>query len=108
MAPCPTNALAVNFKDFSAIIYTDKDGLVSWLNFEGPESKSPEAQYTLHNAVSADKKGNIVAYEGQLALIMYHHESKAHEVHVGTSLYIYESRLLMLHSFACTISRRAQ
>ncbi|CZR53427.1 uncharacterized protein PAC_03305 [Phialocephala subalpina] len=80
MAPCPTNALAVNFKDFSAIIYTDKDGLVSWLNFEGPESKSPEAQYTLHNAISADKKGNIVAYEGQLALIMYHHESKAHEV----------------------------
>jgi len=72
MASVPDNALAIEFKGFFTVIYTDAEGYVKWLNFSGNESTIDAPKYKIHNSIQADGKGTIQAHNGQVALVIFY------------------------------------
>jgi hypothetical protein len=86
--PVPPNVIAVNFRGFFALLYTDSNGLVSWVNYTGLESTANAPYYAAHNAIQADTKATVTAYPGQVALVIFYNGTQitsTTDVHVRAS-----------------------
>jgi hypothetical protein len=86
--PVPHNVVAVNFRGFFALLYTDSTGLVSWVNYTGLESTPNAPYYTAHNAIQANTKATVTAHPGQVALVIFYDGTEitpTTEVHVRAS-----------------------